>query len=203
MLLFGYLQYRHKPNQLEVNRWHFAWIMLVVTCWGKSYLINQWLVLHWFQLVFMVYWPWRLSILLNCLHSHVIWVQCDVDMNPGIEVHICVLCPRGRAELGLWCKQLWLVKACWEALIQFQQHVLLHQLDNEGQQYSCTSEMIFFVRSSACTVPIDAFSVIFRWKTVFIQKYSIQFQQWDVRTILLNVVFGSYSEEPGGHQQFL
>lgn len=103
-----------------------------------------------FQLFSMVHWDWRVSVLLNyqLLHSHVIlcavmliWIAEMKCTRVYLCVHICVLCPQGPAVLGYWCKQFWLVKGCWEALIQFQQHVLLHQLDNEGYQCRCTSEI--------------------------------------------------------------
>lgn len=56
-------------------------------------------------------------------------------------VHICVLCPRGTSCTGRLTHRFQSVKACWEALIQFQPRVLLRQLDNEGQQRCCTFEM--------------------------------------------------------------
>lgn len=46
--------------------------------------------------------------------------------------------PGGPAAPSRWRKQFEPAKVCREALIQVQEHVLLHQLDNEGQQASCT-----------------------------------------------------------------
>lgn len=66
-------------------------------------------------------------------------------MNHRIEMHAGVfMCAHLRVmSPGTWCAGP--VEACWEALIHFQQRVLLHQLDNEGQQCGRTSEISFTI----------------------------------------------------------
>ena len=111
--------------------------------------------------------------------SHVL---ADVNENAlkGMWVCWCVpsraVWPRDLLCLAHWCKRVGLVEAGWEALTHFQQHVLLHQLDNEAQQWGCV--LFFFVAcNSARTVPTDMFSTIFTGNSR--HQHSLPMKLWD------------------------
>lgn len=171
--------YRQQQYQLwALNKWGFACYLYYLLNESMTRVTFISIVLY-ASLTLKTFYIVKLSASSQSCHFvlMLIWIAELKCTWVCLCVHICVLCPQGPAVLGHWCKQFWLVKACWEALIQFQQHVLLHQLDNEGQQCGCTFE-ISFLSTSELVLRLQTCSLWSLGWHLYSFK-SIQFQQCD------------------------